>query len=180
MQRTCACLCSSFPLSLKGPKGEGDQGGEGSRVGLGGIPPKNKTFALDTPERPYYHSCSSNRNSVTQGGIQKPGETPRDPTRGLNPRPTPTALAQARGTSQGRNPRTTGPVPLPCPSRRWKVHNINRHAPHIGALPKNSGLMALEKSPPSFPSEIPVNPATAARKHPPTPPSGSGKLKNWW
>ena len=32
------CLCSSLPLSLNGPKGEGDQGGEGSPVGLGRIP----------------------------------------------------------------------------------------------------------------------------------------------
>ncbi len=38
-----------------GPKGEGDQGGEGSPEGLGGYPLNSRTFALDTPVRPYYH-----------------------------------------------------------------------------------------------------------------------------
>ena len=48
MRSTHVALCSSLPLSLKGPKslprvprgGEGDQGGEGSPVGSRGIPPK--------------------------------------------------------------------------------------------------------------------------------------------
>ncbi len=33
-RRANCSLCFSFPLSLKGPKGEGEQGGEGSPVGL--------------------------------------------------------------------------------------------------------------------------------------------------
>ena len=41
------CLCSSFPLSLKGPKGEGDQGGEGSPWGWG--PPATR----EIPRNPF-------------------------------------------------------------------------------------------------------------------------------
>ena len=40
MQSTHVGLYSYLPLSLNGPKGEGDQGGEGSPVGLGRCPPK--------------------------------------------------------------------------------------------------------------------------------------------
>ena len=51
-------LYSYFPLSLNGPKGEGDQGGEGSPVGLGWCPPKSDTNPLTLPEHPCYYSLT--------------------------------------------------------------------------------------------------------------------------
>ena len=52
MQSTHVGLYSYLPLSLDGPKGEGDQGGEGSPVGLGQCPPKSDTNPLTIPEHP--------------------------------------------------------------------------------------------------------------------------------
>ena len=59
-----ASLCSSLPLSLKGPEGEGDQGGEGSPVGLEGISPQHDIFPLSRPSlnppplpKPIPHLC---------------------------------------------------------------------------------------------------------------------------
>ncbi len=46
--RTHVALCSSFPLSLRALKGEGDQGGEGSPVGSRGIPAPPKLYICPT------------------------------------------------------------------------------------------------------------------------------------
>ncbi len=101
MRCTHVCLCSSFPLSLIGPKGEGDQGGEGSPGGLGvslpptyqtnpSIPritvqtfPPNMTLPLDMQTlEPYI--CSKSRPDTTLRRNQKPREAPETRHRGLN------------------------------------------------------------------------------------------------
>ena len=48
--RAIVCPCSSLPLSLKGPKGEGDQGGEGSLP----MPQKCDINPLTQLKRPFY------------------------------------------------------------------------------------------------------------------------------
>ena len=70
----------------------------------------------------------SNTNSHNQRRNQKPREAPRPDPEDVTPE-----------TSGMPSPHPTGPVTLPHPSTRWKVHNIKRHGPHIGALPKNLG-----------------------------------------
>ncbi len=46
------CLCFFLPLSLKGPKGEGDQGGEGFPVGLGVSPLRRGDPPVALPPAP--------------------------------------------------------------------------------------------------------------------------------
>ena len=121
------------PLYLEGPKGEGDKGGEGSSVGLGGCPspqlikaiPKSHESQfrqcaicpLTLPEHPYYSPCSSNTNPTISRRNQKPREAPRPNER--TQRPSPSQRPCSRGPRHKRkspSPHPTGPrAPFPDP-----------------------------------------------------------------
>ena len=80
MQSTHVGLYSYLPLSLNGPKGEGDQGGEGSPEGLGRIPsPKVWHLPLDSTKTPvlYYRPGHRPRTSAlnTRKGTNESRET---------------------------------------------------------------------------------------------------------
>ena len=111
--RKCAgaCLCFSFPLYLKGPKGEGDKGGEGS-LGGWGYPPKVCHLPLDTTGTPVliFLQFEHQHNYLKE----EPNTTgkPRDPTRGLN-RPSPSQ----RPCSRDPRHKQTSPSPHPTGSR---------------------------------------------------------------
>ena len=120
MHRTCVCLCSSLPLYLEGPKGEGDKGGEGSPVGPGACPSPQLIKAipnshesqfrqcaicpLTLPEHPYYSIHSSNTNPTISRRNQIPREAPETQPRGLNALAHPNGPAHgARGSSDRRH-----------------------------------------------------------------------------
>ena len=117
-------LYSYLPLSLEGPKGEGDQGGEGSPVGLGRCPPKCDTNPLTLPEHSCYYPHRSNTSPTTLRRNQKPGEAhPTHPrTQRLSPsqRPSrrPAAQAKVAISSSHRVPCT---LPPSLTTRRWKT-----------------------------------------------------------
>ena len=102
MRCTHVGLCSSLPLSLTGPKGEGDKGGEGSLGGQGDSP-KDHIFALDTTKRRYYHTLRPNINSRNLRRNQKP--------RGTNPAP-------ERHAPENRGTQRPGPSQRPPSSIR--------------------------------------------------------------
>ena len=102
MPCTRAGLCSYLPLSLEGPKGEGDKGGEGSPVGLGRCLPKCDINPLTLPEHPCYYPHRSNTNLTISRRNQKLGN-PTRPIRGLNVQAHPNGRPAACGTSDRRH-----------------------------------------------------------------------------
>ena len=118
MQSTHVGLYSYLPLSLEGPKGEGDKGSEGSPVGLGRCLPKCDTNPLTLPERPCYYPHRSNTTLTISRRNQKPREAHPRPTRALNVQAHPVGRhcptsAQANAAISSSPP---GPVlPSPCP-----------------------------------------------------------------
>ena len=133
MQGTHVDLYSYFPLSLNGPKGEGDQGGEGSPVGLGRCPPKCDTNPLTLPEHPCYYPHRSNTTLTISRRNQKPRGKPTRPTRGLNVQAHPNGRLAACGSSKRRHlliPKAQAHLP-PQP-RRWNVHRLCSAGPVQG------------------------------------------------
>ena len=91
-------LYSYLPLSLEGPKGEGDKGGEGSPVGLGRCLPKCDTNPLTLPEQPCYSPHRSNTNLNISRRNQKPREA--HPTHPRTQRPSPSQRPSRRPAAQ--------------------------------------------------------------------------------
>ena len=106
-------LCG--PLFLDGPKGEGDQGGEGSPVGLGRCPPKCDIEPLDPTRTPVLISPPFEHQPNYLKEEPKTQGSPPGPTRGLNAQAHPNGpytgpAAQAKVAISSSPP---GPVPLP-------------------------------------------------------------------
>ena len=133
MQSTHVGLYSSLPLSLNGPKGEGDQGGEGSPVGSGRIPfpvsfrgparnlgrcpsPRCDINPLTVPEHTCYYPHRSNTTLTISRRNHNPGK-PTRPTRGLNASAHPNGpRAGPRLKRKSPSPHSIGSrAPSPCP-----------------------------------------------------------------
>ena len=114
MQSTHVGLYSYLPLSLEGPKGEGDKGGEGSPVGLGRCLPKCDTNPLTLPEHPCYYPHRSNTNLTISRRNQKPREAHPIPPEDSTSKPIPTALRVAQALWRLKQ---TPPSPHPHGSR---------------------------------------------------------------
>ena len=109
-----ASLCFSFPLSLKGPKGEGDQGGEGSPVGLGVSPLRrgDRRVALPPATR----------------------EIPRNPFRRRSIKPATSSINFQSTFNQNLPPPNTRKAKTPI------RYNAPRHIPPTGEPTHENGL----------------------------------------
>ena len=130
MQCTRAGLCSSLPLSLEGPKGEGDQGGEGSPVGPGRCAPKSDTNPLTLPEHQCYYPHRSNTNPTISRRNHNPGGTtapaPEDST--SKPIPKGGSHAAPRHKQTPPSPLHRGPgSPSPQPSGDGRSIDSKQH-----------------------------------------------------
>ena len=114
MRATHVGLYSYLPLSLEGPKGEGDKGGEGSPVGLGRCLPNCDINPLTLPEHPCYYPHRSNTNLTISRRNQKPREAHPTHPRTQRPSPSQRPIHGARGSSDRRHlliPRSRAPFP---------------------------------------------------------------------
>jgi len=178
------------PSTLKALR---ERGIKGERVPF--PPPKCAICPLTLPEQLYYYLPSSNTDPTISRRNQNTQGSPRDPPERTQ-RPSPSQRPCSRGTRHKRkapSPHLTGSrVPFPQhPSGDGRsIKTLTGMSPP-GTLPNgvlcvgrsrcatraykeprlcraiHSGLTALGKSPPSFLSEIPIHPATAARKRSP-------------
>ena len=132
-------LCSYLPLSLDGPKGEGDKGGEGSPVGLGRCLPK---CDMD-PLTPLEHPCYSPHRSNTKLTISRRNQKPRE--------------------AHPAHPRTQRPSPSQRPPRRPAAQVTGAISSPHGSRAPFPGNQAMERRPgqshsgPAIPRRDPVS-----------------------
>ena len=146
-------LYSYLPLSLVGPKGEVDKGGEGSPVGLGGVSPNVTSNPLTRPEtlctifipdRPEHVIPTNLKEDPTPGEHHR---TPEDST--FKPIPQERSrnaprLKRRAAISSYHRPRLS----LPPPPRRWKdalaftLPPRSLHSPSV--IPEKSGIQGAQ------------------------------------
>ena len=97
------CGAARAEPSRSASGGGGPRPYDPSRLSSPTNPPKTHPFTLLTPMCLVLSFTRSNTNPINKGGTKHHGETPRPDPEDSTPRPTPKALAQARGSSRRRH-----------------------------------------------------------------------------